>query len=605
MTTRRTFLSAISATVAALSAQAAAPSLLQGSPSKGKPNIVFFLVDDMGWQDTSVPFYYRNGTAVKSTLNRRYKTPNMERLAKMGMLFTSAYAQPICSPTRCSFISGMNSARHRVTNWTLRLNRSNDQESPNRLKAPKWATNGIQPAGTPATGHCEPPYWAVKATAADKHPIAYKMTTPFICAKGLPQFLKEAGYTTIHTGKAHYGSSNYHRKGSGSGAPTPGADPKNFGFDYNIAGYEAGGPGSYRGDTKYGQKNKPNTPEWWTPGLDENNWLNYTDNVFMTDALTYKTLTTIDQIRQVNPKKPFFLQMAHYAVHAPLDNGCAWDASRSNNPNCAKDTLNPNPHDGIGWNNFERNYTTLLKGMDDSLGQIIDYLQEKKILDNTVIFFMSDNGGLEEQGRIRQANAPLRSGKGSGYEGGIREPMIAYYPGVTQAGSRCDTPVIIEDFFATILDIAGLNPRTLTGLAMTHYLQTQEVIPQEIDGISFLPLLRGETMTKKRPLIFHSPNSWRGINDTRFDFYTAMRYDHWKLIYQHDSQALELYDLDHDIGEKHNLAQTNPDQVSQLAAIMGKELRRYHAQMPTYLPGNTGHFPAGTTVPWPDRRGAR
>ena len=165
------------------------------------PNIVLFLVDDMGWQDTSVNF----GTEV-TPLNRRYRTPNMERLAASGLKFTQAYACSVCSPTRVSLMTGLNAARHRVTNWTLKKNATNDRPHPT-LKFPKWNMNGLCPnPGVEGTVH----------------------------AKALPAFLKEAGYHTIHVGKAHFGATG-----------TAGADPRGIGFDVNIGGHAAGGPGSY------------------------------------------------------------------------------------------------------------------------------------------------------------------------------------------------------------------------------------------------------------------------------------------------------------------------------------------------------------------------
>ena len=165
-----------------------------------RPNIVLFLVDDMGWQDTSVPFH----TSVTAR-NRSYRTPNMERLARNGMKFTQAYACSICSPTRVSLMTGLNAARHRVTNWTLRKNASNDHRHPT-LTFPEWNVNGLSPQPE------------VERT---------------VHAKALPAFLRGAGYRTIHAGKAHFGAIG-----------TPGADPGNVGFDVNIGGHAAGGPGS-------------------------------------------------------------------------------------------------------------------------------------------------------------------------------------------------------------------------------------------------------------------------------------------------------------------------------------------------------------------------
>lgn len=178
-----------------------------------RPNIIMFLVDDMGWQDTSVPF---NGDEV-SSLNKRYHTPNMERMAQMGVRFTQAYACAISSPTRCSLMSGMNAARHRVTNWTLELDQKTDQTS-EVLELPEWNYNGIQPAEMEGK---------INNIAA---------ITP------LPQILKDNGYYTIHCGKAHFGART-----------TPGENPKNMGFDVNIAGGANGAPGSYLGTRNFGE----------------------------------------------------------------------------------------------------------------------------------------------------------------------------------------------------------------------------------------------------------------------------------------------------------------------------------------------------------------
>ena len=176
----------------ACSASAASVKASRAAEPK-RPNIILFLVDDMGWQDTSLPFWREeDGTPKPTFLNKRYRTPNMEALGKQGMVFTNAYAQPICSPSRCS-----------------------------------------QPAGTRASGTTHLPLTEEK--------IQYRMEKPFTQVLGLPALLKKQGYTTIHCGKAHFGSKN-----------TPGANPRLFGFDYNIAGTEIGGPADYRGSRKYG-----------------------------------------------------------------------------------------------------------------------------------------------------------------------------------------------------------------------------------------------------------------------------------------------------------------------------------------------------------------
>ena len=146
-----------------------------------RPNIILFMVDDMGWQDTSLPFWTQ-----RTPLNERYHTPNMERLAQMGVKFTQAYASSISSPSRCSLMTGANQARHRVTNWTLTYNKTTDHAD-DVLDLPQWNVNGIQPVGG-----IERSFYA----------------TPFV------QLLRQSGYHTIHCGKAHFGATQ-----------TPGADP--------------------------------------------------------------------------------------------------------------------------------------------------------------------------------------------------------------------------------------------------------------------------------------------------------------------------------------------------------------------------------------------
>lgn len=173
----------------------------QSAQLEKRPNIILFLVDDMGWQDTSVPFWEK-----ETPYNKMFETPNMERLAAQGMKFTQAYACSISSPSRCSLFSGMNAARHRVTNWTYPKNQSTDRKS-DVLQLPEWNVNGI----------CQVP--------------GIEHTTQ---VTGLAQVLKDNGYHTIHCGKAHFGALN-----------TPGESPYHFGFEVNIAGHAGGAPTSY------------------------------------------------------------------------------------------------------------------------------------------------------------------------------------------------------------------------------------------------------------------------------------------------------------------------------------------------------------------------
>ena len=364
--------------------------LLASSAAEEKPNIVLFLVDDMGWQDTSVPF-----SDEVTPFNKRYRTPNMERLAEDGVKFTNAYACSICSPTRISLMTGMNAARHRVTNWTLRKNASNDRKHP-VLDFPEWNVNGLSPdPRIERTFH----------------------------ARALPDYLKVVGYETIHVGKAHFGA-----------VGTPGEDPLNIGFSVNIAGHAAGGPGSFLGTQNFSAIWRDGDEIWDVPGLEKY----HGKDIFLTEALTREGLASVD--KAVKEEKPFFLYMSHYAVHVPF----------------AEDSRFIERYKAMGLDEKEAMYAAMVEGMDKSLGDILDYLDENKLSENTIVMFMSDNGGLSAHGRGGEPhthNRPLSSGKGSAHEGGVRVPMIVKWPGFAEAGGVSENPVIIEDFFPSILEM--------------------------------------------------------------------------------------------------------------------------------------------------------
>ncbi len=600
---RRSFLASLGAGVGCL---AASRVMGRVSTERGRPNIILFMVDDMGWQDTSVAFRYTNGKPQVSRLNRRYRTPQMERLAREGMLFTDAYACAVCSPTRCSLMSGMNAARHRITDWTLGVNQNDRLTSSGEgLKPPRWSANGLQPQGTAPTGACQPP-WRTNADGKYYQPpfgstegaVAYTLSMPFTNALTFPELLHRAGYKTIHCGKAHWGSGSSHYNEQNSSAPTtPGADPRAFGFDVNIAGSEVGGPANYRGDARYGNR-AGSYVQFATPGLDENAY--YENNVFLTDALTDRALAAVEAHVKTTPEQPFYLYLAHYALHAPLDNARAWDASRSSALDHTQDAQNPNPSDGLAWNAMERNYATLIKGMDDSLGAVLDRLEALGIADNTLVIFMADNGGLSVSGRLAHANAPLQAGKGSCYEGGTREPLIARWPGKIAPGSVTSEPVIIEDFYPTLLEAAGVAMPTSDQLAATpDGVHTDGELKQVIDGESFLPILLGERKTvrvdgSERTFLWHYPNRWgEGSLGRQYHFYSALRQGKWKLIYQHSTQTLELYDLSTDLSEQRDLATTHPDIVQRLRVCMADLLRERRAQLPTLAT-------TGEQIPYPD-----
>ncbi|WP_242205975.1 sulfatase [Aestuariivivens insulae] len=479
-----------------------------------QPNIILFMVDDMGWQDTSVPFW-----TEKTPFNERYTTPNMERLASEGMKFTQAYATSVCSPTRVSLISGMNAARHRVTNWTLRRGVS-AVRPPKGLEMPEWNLNGAQPTDS---------------IERSTHITA------------LPQILKDHGYETIHVGKAHFGA-----------LTTPGENPKNLGFSINIAGHAAGAPGSYYGRQNF-KKSLDSDNIWDVPGLVKY----HGKDVFLTEALTQEAIGAIDSAHRA--RKPFYLYMAHYAVHTPIQG----------DPRFEQKYLDK------GLDPIEAKYASMVEGMDKSLGDIMNYLDDSGIADNTIILFMSDNGGLSavaRGGEPHTHNKPLSSGKGSAHEGGIREPMIVKWPGVTKKNSSTDNYVIIEDFFPTVLEMAGISDYKTV---------------QTIDGQSFLPILKSEgTSDNERALFWHYPNNW-GPTGPGIGASSTVRKGDWKLIYYHVDSRFELFNITNDIGETTNLAIKESEKLKQLAGVLGNYLRGVNAQMPTRTDTNQ-------QVPWPD-----
>ena len=237
--------------------------------STPKPNIVLFLVDDMGPMDTSVPFMTDEaGKPKRYPLNDYYRTPNMQRLAAQGTRLNNFYAMSVCSPTRTSIITGQNAARHGVTQWIRSENNNRGKFGP-----PQWNWTGFSDA-----------------------------------TRTLPGVLKANGYHTIYLGKAHFGP---------SGEPTE--DPENLGYDVNIAGCSWGQPGSYYGKDGFGhlKGNKRRA----VPDLEKY----HGKDIFLTEALTIECKAQIDAA--LTKDKPFFLHFATYALHAPFQSNPKYAAN--------------------------------------------------------------------------------------------------------------------------------------------------------------------------------------------------------------------------------------------------------------------------------------
>lgn len=503
-----------------------------------KPNILLFLVDDMGWQDTSVPFYYEKGKPVTTGLNQFYKTPNMERLATQGIKFTNAYAAPVCSPSRTSLMTGQTPARTRVTTWTALSNAGlNDEIDLKTMQGPpNWSRGGINPT-TPCT---------------------------------LPRLMKKAGYIPIIVGKGHFGPNSL-----------PIHDPKSIGFEKAFASSGIGGPGSYRADINFQQKNPlhqvPGMEKYWLKG--KNPTPEQLQQNFLTSALTTEMEREIDESIQAG--KPFFAYMSHYAVHSTHE---------APDPNSDRNTYSQLPlREGVSIDRERlKNFATLIEGMDLSLGRLITHLKKRGVAKKTLVIFLSDNGGdapiqqsyngnidwISQVGAI----APLRGRKGSRFEGGSRVPMMI-------AWAEPDASEPIQQSYPIPQDSVNNDIVAIWDVLPTLCAITGQGRPSGIDGYDLSPYLKGKSSYHRPQWITqHFPHS-----HTYAKFYSSFREGDWKVIYNYmDDYCLgkypwELFNLKDDISESNNLAQ-NPKYrriLDDLAKKLMTDLKLQKAQFPT------------------------
>jgi arylsulfatase A-like enzyme len=442
----------------------------QGKAQETPPNVVFILIDDMGWRDLTC---YGSGF---------YETPNIDRLAAEGMLFTDAYAAcPVCSPTRAAIMSGKYPARVGVTNYI----------------------GGHREAAlidAPYTDHL--PADEVSLAAA----------------------LREGGYSTWHVGKWHLGGEEYW--------------PENHGFDENVAGCHMGHPW------------KGYFSPYQIPTLEDG-----PEGEYLTDRLTDETVRLIEnQPTDV----PFYLNLWHYTVHTPIQ---AKPEDIAKYEQKAKDMgiadLDPievgetfpfsqDPDHRVRRRKFQSHpvYAAMIDNLDQNIGRVFDALERTGRMDDTLIVFTSDNGGLATSEGSPTCNAPLAEGKGWMYEGGTREPLLIRWPGRVEAGSSCDVPVTSTDFYPTLLEAAGLPPRP----------------QQHMDGVSLMPLLSGGSKLDRDAIFWHYPHYG---NQGGTPGCSVRMGDH-KLIEFFEDGRLELYNLREDISEEQDLAATHPRTAGEL-----------------------------------------
>ncbi|MCA8988993.1 MAG: sulfatase [Planctomycetaceae bacterium] len=448
-------------------------NLSWSSPSyaeaNSRPNIVLIFADDLGWKDVA----YQGSDFME--------TPNIDRLAQEGMVFTAGYAAAgNCAPSRACMISGTYTPRHHV--YAVGNTGRGPKQSQRLIPIPNRSGLAVE-----------------NVTFADA--------------------LKAAGYVTGIFGKWHLSGKD-------------GAEPSEQGFDVVM---------DQNGKQKVGPDPKG----------------------------VYTITNAACKFMEDNKDRPFFAYVPHHAIHTPLQG--------------RPETLSTFEKKTPGKQHHDPLYAACTYDLDDAVGILLRKLDELELTRNTLVVFTSDNGGTNQS-----SQEPLRGNKGSYYEGGIREPFIVRWPGVTEPGSKCDVPVINVDLFPTFLEAAGA------------------AVPsgKTLDGESLIPLLKGNGSLKRQAIFWHFPGYLdnpviRGRElDVRTGFrsrpVTVIHKGDWKLHLFHEewqldggreqldtNQAVELYHLATDLGERKNLASSNTTKRDELLADLLTWIKHTDALIPT------------------------
>lgn len=349
----------------------------------------------------------------------------------------------------------------------------------------------------------------------------------------LAEALKSAGYATFFAGKWHLGPEGFF--------------PEDQGFDINKGGLERGGPyGGKKYFSPYGNARLEDGP----------------DGEHLPARLASETVKFIE----ANQDKPFLAYLSFYSVHTPLI-GREDLVEKYRDKKKAAELTAEWGKDGerkVRLVQEHAIYAAMVEAMDSAVGDVLAALDRLELADNTVVIFMSDNGGLSTSEGHPTSNLPLRAGKGWLYEGGIREPMMVRWPGVVRSGGECAEPVISTDFYPTILEMAGLPQRP----------------QQHIDGQSFLAHLKGAKSKRREPLFWHYPHYGNQGGQPG----AAIRLGDYKLIEFFHENKVELYNLVEDIGEQNNLANEQPERVARMLKMLHDWQEQTEAKLPQVNP---------------------
>jgi arylsulfatase A-like enzyme len=471
-----------------------------------QPNVIVLLADDLGWADLS---------CYGSTF---HESPHLDKFAAQGMRFTQAYSSsPYCSPSRAAIMTGRHPARVKITDYI--------------------PSNGKSGKLLPAEMKMELPLEEVT----------------------IAEVLRDAGYATWHVGKWHLGEAGFY--------------PENQGFQVNIAGHAGGLPPSYF--WPYGNKSNEAVPKpkgggyhsRGVPGLVEGG----KEGEHLCDRLTSEAMKLIEQRK---PDRPFFLYLPFYDVHTPIMAKTELVAKykskaaklglpavkddvrtyREGDPAHGTDKVRELPEEQAN-----PTYAAMIETMDTNIGRLMAKLDEIGITNDTLILFTSDNGGHSVT-----SNRPLRGGKGWLYEGGVREPWIVKWPGVTKPGSVCNVPVMNTDILPTVLEACGLPAKP----------------DLHKDGVSFASLLRGDAKPVHDALFWHFPHYGNHGSGPC----SSVRIGDWKLIHWIEDDSVKLFDIAADLGEKTDVAAQHPDRVKELRARLEAWRNETGANMPRPKP---------------------
>lgn len=446
-----------------------------------RPNILFILADDYGWKDTGI-----TGSAY-------YETPNIDRIAENGVLFSNSYsACSVSSPSRASILTGQTPARHGITNWI--------GDPYGEAAALKKNTRLVQPR--------------------------YVETLP-VSEYTLVKALKEEGYMTMIAGKWHLGD----------------IAPEAYGFDVNAGGYSAGNP-------KGGYFSPYNNPA-------------LTDGEPGEDLSIRLANECRDFIRsQADNDSPFFVYLSFYAVHGPIETTegkWRYFRDKAEKSGIADDGFKIDRTLPVRQHQDNPVYAGLISSMDEAVGIVLDELESSGMLDNTIVVFTSDNGGVSSGDNYSTSNLPLRGGKGRQWEGGTRVPLFIMTPDGAH-GKIVDTPVIHMDLLPTILELAGIGVKN----------------ERNLDGVSLKPLLEQTGTIAERPLFWHYPHYGNQGGEPS----SYMIENGWKLIHYYEDGRNELYNLSKDPSESTSVLERHRHRAGRMYRELSEWLTSTGASLP-------------------------